>query len=90
MLAKHVRIDATYFGGSVRQENRPGGGGGHVTRTEFMLGSARNAAMDALLDQAFFKLGASQWDAFVAALDAPPNENPRLKRLLARKAPWEK
>lgn len=62
----------------------------HVTRTEFMLASARNAAMDALLDQSFFKLDAARWDAFVAALDAPPKDNPRLKRLLAKKAPWER
>ncbi len=62
----------------------------HLTRTEFMLGSARKAAMDALLDQAFFPLNAAQWDAFTAALDAPPKENPKLKLLLARKAPWEK
>ncbi len=62
----------------------------HVTRTEFMLSSARSAAMDALLDQSFFKLDAAQWDAFIAALDASPKDNPRLKRLLARKAPWEK
>lgn len=61
-----------------------------VTRTEFMLASARDAAVDALLDQSFFKLDAARWDAFVAALDTPPRDNPRLRRLLAKKAPWEK
>lgn len=61
----------------------------HVTRTEFMLASARSAAMDALLDQSFFKLDATRWDALMAALDAPPKDNPKLKRLLMKKAPWE-
>jgi uncharacterized protein (DUF1778 family) len=61
----------------------------HTTRTEFMLASARRAAVEALLDQSFFVLDAARWDAFAAALDAPPKDNPRLKRLLARKAPWE-
>ena len=62
----------------------------HLTRTEFMLSSARNAATDALLDQAFFPLATAQWDAFTAALDAQPGENQKLKRLLGRKAPWVK
>jgi uncharacterized protein (DUF1778 family) len=62
----------------------------HTTRTDFMLASARDAAMDALLDQSFFKLNEVQWDAFTAALDAPPKNNARLKLLLASKAPWDR
>jgi uncharacterized protein (DUF1778 family) len=61
-----------------------------TTRTDFMLTTARCAAMDALLDQSFFKLDAVQWDAFAAALDAPPKSNARLKRLLAKRTPWDK
>jgi len=61
----------------------------HVSRSEFMLESARREAMNALLDQSFFQLDAEQWTAFTAALDAPPKENPKLKRLLMQKAPWE-
>ena len=60
----------------------------HTTRTDFMLASATGAAIDALLDQSFFTLDADQWKAFTAALDAPV-DNTRLKRLMARKAPWE-
>ena len=55
-----------------------------------MLATARSAAVDALLDQSFFSLDAVQWGAFKAALDAPPQSNPRLKNLLAKAAPWDR
>jgi len=29
------------------------------------------------------------WDAFMAALDAPPADNPRLRALMQLRAPWE-
>lgn len=35
-------------------------------------------------------LDADQWDAFTVALDAPPKDNPRLRQLMAKRAPWEK
>lgn len=59
------------------------------SRTEFMLESARREAIDVLLDQRFFQLDAGQYDALMRALDDPPPPNAALKRLLARKAPWE-
>lgn len=59
------------------------------TRTAFMLESARRAALDTLLDQRHFFVESDRWDAFVAALDAPPEDNPALKRLLSSKAPWD-
>jgi len=60
------------------------------SRTEFMLESAREHAIDVLLDQRMFVLDDKQFAAFVAALDHPPQPNHALKKLLARKSPWEK
>jgi uncharacterized protein (DUF1778 family) len=56
-----------------------------VTRrsvSEFVLESALARADEALADRREFVLGSPQWKAFVAALDAPPRQLPRLKRLL--------
>jgi uncharacterized protein (DUF1778 family) len=61
----------------------------HKTRTAFMLESARQAAIDTLLDQRFFALDTGQWDAFTEALNAPVRPNPRFQALMAKKAPWE-
>lgn len=59
------------------------------SRTEFMLDSARQAAVDALLDQRLFALGQREWDEFCAALDAPPRDNPRLRALMRRTFQWD-
>ncbi len=59
------------------------------SRTEFMLESARQNAVDVLLDQRFFQLDDEQYEAFARALDNPPLPNEKLKRLLSSKAPWE-
>jgi uncharacterized protein (DUF1778 family) len=60
------------------------------TRTDFIIESCRREATDVLLDKRLFTLGAADYDAFVAALDKAPAPNAKLKRLMARKAPWEK
>lgn len=60
------------------------------TLTEFLLDSGLNAAQDALADRRAFVVNDQQWDAFLAILDAPPADNPRLRALLARKPAWEK
>lgn len=60
------------------------------TRTAFMLESARRAALDTLLDQRHFFVDGDRWSEFMAVLDAPPEENPALRKLLKRKAPWDK
>ena len=58
-------------------------------RSDFMLETACREAENVLLDQRYFQLDKAQFKKFVAALDKPPAENPRLRRLLATKAPWE-
>ena len=60
------------------------------SRTEFMLESARQQAIDVLLDQRLFVLNPEQHDAFTEALDNPPMPNAALKKLMSSKSPWEK
>jgi len=59
-------------------------------RSEFMLDAATREATTVLLDRRFFPLGARAFRRFAAALDAAPAANPRLRKLLSRKAPWER
>ncbi len=59
------------------------------TLTEFLLDSGLSAAYDALADRRVFQLDERRWDEFMAALSEPPRENPRLRKLLARKPVWE-
>lgn len=58
-------------------------------RSDFMLETACREATAVLLDRRFFLLDEQTYERFTAALDKPPAENPRLRRLLASKAPWE-
>ena len=58
-------------------------------RSDFMLEAACRAAETVLLDQRYFQLDKKDFDKFNAALDNAPADNPRLRRLLRTKAPWE-
>jgi uncharacterized protein (DUF1778 family) len=58
-------------------------------RSEFMLEAACREATAVLLDQRFFLLDEKAYKRFTAALDKPPTENKRLRRLLMTKAAWE-
>jgi|SRR4051794_31551648 uncharacterized protein (DUF1778 family) len=49
--------------------------------SEFVLDSALSVAEERLADRRVFTLGAKSWDAFIAALDAPPRRHARLERL---------
>ncbi len=57
-------------------------------RTAFMLDAATREATTVLLDQRYFRLDAEAWDRFTALLDAPPAENPPLRKLLTPKS-WQ-
>jgi uncharacterized protein (DUF1778 family) len=59
------------------------------TRTDFIVESARNHAIDVLLDQRFFTLEGGDYGAFVNALNNPPPPSDRLRKLMTAKAPWE-
>jgi uncharacterized protein (DUF1778 family) len=59
------------------------------TRTDFIMDVAVREAMQTLHDQRLFLLDSEQWETFTAALDAPPQSSEQLRKLLARKAPWD-
>lgn len=59
-------------------------------RSDFMLEAACDKAQSVLLDQVFFNLDETKLQEFQALIDAPPEPNPGLERLLAVKAPWDK
>ena len=58
--------------------------------SEFVLESALARAEETLPDRTRFRLNAEQWEAFQAALDAPPSPAPRLRRLLDEPSVFEK
>jgi len=60
------------------------------TLSEFILESARQSAIDVLLDQRLFVLDSAQYDAFMQALDNPPPAGPKLKALMKRRPLWQK
>ncbi len=52
------------------------------TMSAFILDKGLEAAAETLADRREFRLSAQEYDAFVAALDAPVKPRPRLTRLL--------
>jgi uncharacterized protein (DUF1778 family) len=54
-----------------------------------MLETACREAEDVLLDQRVFTLDPESFQKFQALLDSPPAENPKLRKLMATKDPWE-
>jgi len=54
------------------------------------LEAACREAGAVLADRRFLLLDEKAYRRFTAALDQPPAENPRLRSLLASKAPWER
>lgn len=59
------------------------------SRTDFMLEASREKAEHVLLDQTLFTVTSKQYKAFVALMDTPLTRNKAVKRLLAKRAPWE-
>lgn len=57
--------------------------------SEFVLESALARAEETLPDRRRFVLNAEQWAEFMAALDAPPRDLPRLRRLLTEPSVFE-
>jgi uncharacterized protein (DUF1778 family) len=58
------------------------------TLTEFLLDTALNAALDTLADRRVFQLDEKRWAKFMRELATPAKKNPRLRKLLARRAAW--
>jgi uncharacterized protein (DUF1778 family) len=59
------------------------------SRSEFMLDAARRAASEAILNRTLFRMAPAAFARFTAMLDAPPQPNAKLRRLMQAKAPWE-
>jgi uncharacterized protein (DUF1778 family) len=57
--------------------------------SEFMLESARQQAVDVLLDQRLFALEPERYAEFTKALDDAPPAGPKLKALLRRRPLWQ-
>ena len=62
----------------------------HKSMTDFILDSAYQAAEQTLLDQRLFLVSGSQSQSLLDLLDRPEQDNPGLKDLFSRRAPWSK
>jgi uncharacterized protein (DUF1778 family) len=61
----------------------------HKSLTDFILDSACLAAEQTLLDQRLFMVSGSQYQALLDLLDRPAQDNPGLRELFVRPAPWD-
>lgn len=59
------------------------------SRTDFVREAAVRAAEEVLLEHSVVRLDPVDFEAFKAALDAPPEAVPEMVELLKRRAPWE-
>ena len=59
------------------------------SRSDFMLDTVCREAEAVLLDRRYFALSEDDFRRFAAMLDEPPQDNPKLRRLLETRAPWE-
>ena len=60
------------------------------SRSDFMLDVACREAEALLLEQNHFSLSEGKFKRFMAALDEPPKENAKLRKLLQSKASWDR
>ncbi len=60
------------------------------SRSDFMLDTVCREAESVLLDRRYFALSEEAFRKFTTMLDKPPKDNPKLRRLLETKAPWER
>lgn len=60
------------------------------SRSDFMLDTACREAESVLLDRRYFTLPEDEFRKSAAMLDRPPKDNPKLRRLLQTKSPWDR
>ena len=58
--------------------------------SDFVRDAATREAENTLLDRTRIELNQADWERFIAALDTPPTDNPRLRDLMSRKAVWDR
>ncbi|CAN5333327.1 DUF1778 domain-containing protein [soil metagenome] len=59
------------------------------SRTEFVRDAAVRAAEDVLMETALIRMSPGGFEAFIAAISAPPVVVPEIAELARRRAPWE-
>jgi len=59
------------------------------SRTEFVRDAAVRAAEDVVMETAPIRMSAEGFDAFMAAVSAPPTVVSEMLEVLRRPAPWE-
>ena len=59
------------------------------SRSDFMLDAACREAETILLDRRHFGLDAEAFAAFMEQLDRPTEDNPKLRRLMETRPPWD-
>jgi uncharacterized protein (DUF1778 family) len=60
------------------------------SRSDFMLDTACREAEAVLLDRRYFVLSEEAFRRFTAMLDRRPKDNPKLRRLLQTRPPWDR
>ena len=59
------------------------------SRSEFVRAASLDAATDVIFDCRLLRLTPEAFSRFVEALDAPPNANDKLRKLLRTAPPWQ-
>jgi uncharacterized protein (DUF1778 family) len=59
------------------------------SRSDFMLDAVCREAESVLLDRRYFALSDEAFKRFSSMLEKPPKDNPKLRRLLETRPPWE-
>ncbi len=60
------------------------------SRSDFILDAARREAADVLLNQTYFSVDADAFKKFSTLLERSLPPTDKLRRMLKKKAPWEK
>lgn len=59
------------------------------SRSDFLLATACREAESILLDRRYFQLSDGEFRKFLVMLDRKPKDNPKLRRLLETRPPWD-
>ncbi len=59
------------------------------SRTDFVRDAAIRAAEEALMQNTLIKMSPEGFDAFIAAINSPPEVVPEMVEALRRRAPWK-